>query len=63
MKSTNLKNLLKSNINLLNNKNYVKYASTWAITSGEGRKTRLGVQSTLLNAVKNHLVYYFMFEV
>jgi len=49
-KNDNLFNLIKKQNN--------RYASTWAITSGEGNKTRLGVQSTLLNAVKNHLVYY-----
>lgn len=33
-------------------------STSWVITSGEGLRNRLGFQSSLVNAVKNHLVYY-----
>lgn len=33
-------------------------ATSWTLTSQEGRKNRLGFQSSLINVVKNHLVYY-----
>lgn len=33
-------------------------STSWAITAQEGRKNRLGFQSSLVNVIKNHLVYY-----
>jgi len=33
-------------------------STSWTLTSQEGRKNRLGFQSSLINVVKNHLVYY-----
>ena len=39
-------------------KSQVRFATTWAITTNEGRKARLGAQSSLLNVIKNHLGYY-----
>ena len=59
MKSTLAqKNLKNKNFTLNDKKINTKFASTWTITTKEGQKSRYGVQSTLVNAIKNHLVYY-----
>lgn len=57
-KLNNNKPLLYHPYSTLLNIQFSKHASTWSITINEGRKSRLGAQSSLLNVIKNHLVYY-----
>lgn len=58
MITNNNKNLSNTH-KIINKQQQIRnFSTSWSVTTNEGRKNRLGFQSSLLNVVKNHLGYY-----
>lgn len=58
MLTNNSKNLVNT-YKMINKQQQIRnFSTSWSVTTNEGRKNRLGFQSSLLNVVKNHLGYY-----
>lgn len=58
MMTNNNKNLLSA-YKIINKQQQIRnFSTSWSVTTNEGRKNRLGFQSSLLSVVKNHLGYY-----